>query len=159
MKRLTIILLALTFISCSPFISKDLRRKNKCNRKYKRAVKKCPELLSKDTAVVIYDTIIVTPPSKMDTAISFNFDTVTLFKDKLRLKLIKTTDTLLIDAECLPDTIRIETQIRVPYETFKEVELTITDKILNFLNKWFWYIIVVSFIVIVLRLVYKFFFK
>ncbi len=49
MKTLLPFLLATLIISCNPFISKDLRQKNRCNRKLERTIKKCPDLLKTDT--------------------------------------------------------------------------------------------------------------
>ena len=67
MKQLLIILLAFSFISCNPFVSKELRRKKKCNRKLERVVKRCPELLKPDT---IIDTVeVIIPEVKIDSFI------------------------------------------------------------------------------------------
>ena len=56
MKNILILLLALSFISCNPFISKELRRKNKANRKLERLTNKFPELLTQDT---IYNMVAI----------------------------------------------------------------------------------------------------
>jgi DNA primase catalytic subunit len=157
MKNLIIILLAISFISCNPFISKELRRKNKANRKLEKVINKFPELLKKDTAVVVYDTIIITESSKLDTVVSLDFDTITLIKDKLRLKLIKTTDTLIIDAECLPDTIRIKEFIKVPFNKVQKVELTTYEKIVNNFKPFFWWFILAIILYIAYKILSNFF--
>ncbi len=70
MKNILIILLALFIASCNPFISKDLRQKNKCNRKIERELKRhkkkaakinviCPGAIVKE---IIHDTIEVEIP-------------------------------------------------------------------------------------------------
>ena len=141
MKNLIIILLALSFISCNHLINKDLRRKNKCNRKFEKVINKCPELLIQDTTIAVYDTTIITQGSKADTVVSFDFDTITLFKDKLRLKLIRTRDTLIIDGECLPDTIRIKEYIKVPHSKASMIKLSFWENIMNG-AKDFWWIVV-----------------
>ncbi len=156
MRYITIILSLLILSSCNPFLTKELRRKNKCNRKLKRVVDKCPELLKKDTAVYVYDTTIITRNSKADTIVSLNFDTITLEKDKLRLKLIKTTDTLIINAECLPDTIRIKEYIKVPFEKVQPIELTAYEKIVNGFKPFFWWIVFIIIAIILYKSVLKF---
>ena len=141
--------------SCNPFISKDLRKKNRANKRLERLTTKFPSLLSKDTASILYDTIITTPHTKVDTVLSYNFDTVTLYKDKLRLKLIKINDTLIIDAECLPDTIKINTIVKVPFNKISTIRLTLIEQITNTLAKWFWKIILLLAVLVGIRLVYK----
>ena len=51
MKNITTILLLLIvgLSSCNPLISKELRKKNRCNRKLERVVSKCPDLVKTDT--------------------------------------------------------------------------------------------------------------
>lgn len=156
MRYITIILSLLILTGCNPFLTKELRRKNKCNRKLKRVVDKCPELLKQDTAVYVYDTTIITRNSKADTIFSLNFDTITLEKDKLRLKLIKTTDTLIINAECLPDTIRIKEYIKVPFEKVQPIELTTYEKIVNGFKPFFWWIVFIIIAIILYKSVVKF---
>ena len=156
MKNIVIVLLAVSFISCNPFISKELRRKNKANRKLERLTNKYPELLTQDATVYVYDTTIITRNSKADTIFSLNFDTITLEKDKIRLKLIKTTDTLIVNAECLPDTIRIKEYIKVPFEKVQPIELTTYEKIVNGFKAFFWWIVFIILAIILYKLVIKF---
>jgi hypothetical protein len=156
MRYITIILSLLILTGCNPFLTKEIREKNKCNRKLKRVVDKCPELLKQDTAVYVYDTTIITRNSKADTIVSLNFDTITLEKDKLRLKLIKTTDTLIINAECLPDTIRIKEYIKVPFEKVQPIELTTYEKIVNGFKPFFWWIVFIIIAIILYKSVVKF---
>jgi hypothetical protein len=123
-----------------------------------RLTTKFPNLLNKDTATTIYDTTIITLNSKIDTVFTYDFDTITLFKDKLRLKLIKINDTLIVDAECLPDTIRIKEFIQVPFNKVSTIKLTIMEQITTILGKYIWRILLILAVLLVLRLVYKFFF-
>jgi len=155
MRKIIILIIIASITSCNPFISKDLRRKNRANRKLERLTTKFPSLLSKDTASILYDTIIITPNTKVDTVLSYDFDTITLFKDKLRLKLIKINDTLRVDAECLPDTIRINTIVKVPFNKISTIKLTLIEQITNTLAKWFWKIILLLAVLVGIRLVYK----
>lgn len=148
-------MLALLFASCNPFITKELRRKNKCNRKLKRVVNRCPDLLKQDTIIAIYDTTIITKGSKIDTVIYFDFDTITLFKDKLRLKLIKTIDTLLVDGECIPDTIRIKERVEVPVSIASMINLTVWERISNWLKDIWWILVLFAALVIGIRFVWR----
>jgi hypothetical protein len=110
-----------------------------------------------DTTIAIYDTTIITQGSKVDTIVSIDFDTITLFKDKLRLKLIRTRDTLLIDGECIPDTIRIKEFIKVPYDSVSTIELSTSEKIINFLSRFWWWGIVIVLVFLIGRAIKKYF--
>jgi hypothetical protein len=137
-----IIILALLITSCNPFISKELRRKNKVNRKLEKFVKKFPEVLKKDTLIVNLDTTIVTNEVRVDTLVSTNFDTLEIIKDKFHLKLIKTTDTLIIDGGCDADTVYVNVIKKVPYNVVKPVQLTILDHISNWFSRFWWWLII-----------------
>ena len=170
MKNLIIIFLAVIFVSCNPFISKDLRRKNKCNRKLERVVKKCPELLQNDT---IIDTVsILLPEVRIDSFIiiekdSFEIDSlVNLIENKEVQEIIKEyitnyipfKDTIIHKIEGFTflfyiygeniryevvkplEVIKIETEVIVP--VVKPIELNVIEKILNFLSRfWWWFIL------------------
>ena len=85
----------------------------------KKAVQKNPMILKKDT-LVVQDTIVVPPVVLKDTVIMKQHDTITLVKDRLRVKIVKVNDTITIDAICDSDTI-VRT-IEVPYEKIVYVE-------------------------------------
>ncbi len=188
MKNLIIILLAFSFFSCNPFISKDLRIKNRCNRKLERADKRfkkkvgkvaliCPSIISKDT---IRDTVTITIPEvRIDSFLVLERDTAEI--DSL-VKLIKNKKTREIIREYITnyipikDTVihladgytikfysldgdlhyqvtkpeeKIEETAEIIVETIKPVELTTGEKIMNFLSR-FWIWIVVSSIALIL---------
>jgi len=85
----------------------------------KRAVKKDPTILEKDTLVVM-DTVVVPPVVTTDTVITKQQDTIVVEKERLKVKVIRNVDTLIIDAKCDSDT--IVKQIEVPFEKFIYVE-------------------------------------
>lgn len=149
--RFLILILLILFTSCSPFISKELRRKNRCNRKLERVTKKCPELLSKDTIYLNFDTTIVTKEVRVDTLVSTKFDTLEIIKDKFHLKLIKTTDTLIINGGCDADTVYIDKIIKVPYTKVEQIKLTPLEHLANWFSKFWWWLI----IGLIIYLVYK----
>ena len=85
----------------------------------KRAMKKDPMILEKDTLVVT-DTVVVPPVVTTDTVITKRQDTIVVEKERLKVKVIRNVDTLIIDAKCDSDT--IVKQIEVPFEKFVYVE-------------------------------------
>jgi hypothetical protein len=143
MRKALIIILALFLSSCNPFISKDLRRKNKCNRKLERVLRKCPELVKTDTVEIRVDTTIFLEGVKVDTVVDFHFDTLEIIKDKFHLKLVKSYDTLIVNGGCLPDTIKVISYVKVPFETFTPIKLTLLDRAANFLSGFWWILLLV----------------
>ena len=136
MKKYILILIAGLFLtSCNPFMTKDLRRKNRANRKLERLISKYPQLKAKDTLVVKLDTVIITDSVVVSQSFSLKFDTVEIVKENFRLKLIKTTDTLIVEGGCMSDTIYVNKEIIVPFETIQKIELTPLE-ILSKFYKW-----------------------
>lgn len=85
----------------------------------KRAIKKSPDII-KTEYITITDTVVTKGVEHHDTIVTRSVDTIEVVKEKLQLKIIRTHDTISIQAKCLPDTI-IRT-IETPIETvvFKE---------------------------------------
>lgn len=89
-------------------------------RRFDRLVKKYPYLLTNDTLVVrdtIRDTIRITVPEvEVDTIVSVKelYDTVTIEKDRVKIKVWRVKDKIYINGKC--DTIYIEKPIeRIVY--------------------------------------------
>ena len=117
MKWLVKLILVLSLTSCS------------AQWHLKKAVQKDPMILKKDT-LVVQDTLVVPPVVLKDTVTLKQHDTITITKDRLRVKIVKVNDTLIIDAKCDSDTI-VRT-IEVPYDKIVYVEKqSIWDKIKN----------------------------
>ena len=97
----------------------------------KKAVRKDPAILKKDTLVVV-DTIVQQPVALKDTVILKQHDTIRLVKDRLKVEIVKVNDTITIDAICDSDTIiRV---IEVPYEKVVYVEKeSFKDKLFSFI--------------------------
>lgn len=92
-----------------------------------KAIQKDPSVLEKDT-LVVKNTVVVPPVVITDTVTTSQHDTITIVKDRLKVKIIKVKDTLIIDAKCDSDTI-VQT-INVPYDKIVYVEKeTLWDKI------------------------------
>ena len=113
-KLIIILLSSIILIGCSPFINKDLRRKNKCNRKLDRVVRKCPELLKTDTiekvivveipAIEIRDSIQIVPDTLGVDSIFNSYKTS--FLDSIgQLKLRNTVIKYIQSNPCTSDTL------------------------------------------------------
>jgi len=115
MKWLVKLILVLSLTSCS------------AQWHLKKAVQKDPMILKKDT-LVVQDTFVVPPVVLKDTVTLKQHDTITITKDRLRVKIVKVNDTLIIEGKCASDTI-VRT-IEVPYDKIVYVEKqSIWDKI------------------------------
>jgi hypothetical protein len=85
----------------------------------KRAIKKDPTIVRQDTAVVV-DTVVTPPVTLTDTITLAQRDTITLVKDRLKVKIIRSSDTIRVDAVCESDT--IISVVEVPYDKIIYVE-------------------------------------
>ena len=186
MKNLLILFLAICFVSCNPFISKDLRKKNRCNKKLERVVKKCPELLGNDT---IRETIsILVPEVRIDSFIVIQKDTaeidslLNLIQDQVVREVVKQyiykykpfndTITQIIDGytfrfyvegqniryevEKPVEVLKIETETIVPI--VKQIELTTLEKVLNFFSRFWWWFVIALVLFIGARMIKQYFF-
>lgn len=105
-----------------------------CGAKYhlNRAIAKDPTLL--DSVALKVDTIVITENKALrDTIILQEYDTITLERNSVRIKLNRLYDTLRVEAECLPDTIRIRKEIKVPQVVYQEKNLD---------SKYLWILII-----------------
>ena len=79
----------------------------------KRAIAKDPSIV-KPTAVR-FDTIVITKERKLtDTIVMNDVDTITIERDRVRVRLVRSYDTLMVEGTCLPDTIRIDVIREIP---------------------------------------------
>lgn len=106
MKAINFLLIIISLVllsSCTP------------QKRLARLIKNNPELVRTDTITII-DTI-TTRTVTTDTIIRWSqlnrTDTITLLKERLTVRLIKHSDTLELQGECLGDTIYIEKKIPV----------------------------------------------
>lgn len=92
-----------------------------CGAKYhlNRAIAKDPDILN--SVVVKVDTTIITENKAIrDTLILERHDTITIERNAVRVQIKRINDTIVVDAECLPDTIRIQKVVEVPQVVYKE---------------------------------------
>ena len=101
----------------------------------KKAVRKDPMILQKDTLVVT-DTVVSPPVAITDTVTLRQHDTIKLVKDRLKVQLVKVNDTITIDAICDSDT--IISVVEVPYEKITYIEKESPIKVVQ---RWLLYVI------------------
>ena len=110
-----------------------------------KAVDKNPELL-KGKTMIVTATVVTEPIVVKDTVTISQVDTVEIVKDKFRVKIMRSYDTLIIDGGCDADTIVRTLEVKVPVVEYKE-RSTFFDKI----YKSSFYILIISIIILVLR--------
>lgn len=103
----------------------------------KRAVKKDPTLLKTDT-IAIVDTIVTPPVTLTDTVITRTQDTVIVQKDKLKVQVVRSYDTIMVDAVCESDTIVQIVEVPVPSIVMKD-----SDRWYNKVYKFSFYVLLI----------------
>ena len=116
----------------------------------KRAVHLDPTILEKDT-LIVNDTVVTPPVAITDTVTLKQHDTITVVKERLKVQVVKTNDTIIINAECASDTI-VRT-IEVPYDKIVYVEKeSLWDKIQKL-------VLLFALIAVALKLISKYLFN
>ena len=103
----------------------------------KRAVKKDPTLLNTDT-IAIVDTVVTPPVTLTDTVITRTQDTVVVQKDKLKVQVVRSYDTIMVDAVCESDTIVQIVEVPVP-----SVVMKYSDRWYNKVYKFSFYVLLI----------------
>lgn len=85
----------------------------------RKAVKKDPFILKKDTLVMV-DTVVTPPVELKDTVVLKKVDTLTVFKERLKVKVFRSFDTIRVDAICDADTIISIVEVPVEKIIYKE---------------------------------------
>ena len=85
----------------------------------KQAIKKDPTLLKTKT-ITVTDTVVTEPIVVRDTVTMSQVDTVEIVKDKFRVKIVRSYDTLIIDGGCDGDTIVRTVEVPVEQVVYKE---------------------------------------
>lgn len=78
----------------------------------KRAIAKDPEILhQKDVSI---DTVVVTQKIAVaDTLVLRQRDTITTVKERVKIKVLRYSDTIKVEVECPPDTVKIVKKVPV----------------------------------------------
>jgi len=133
MKWLTVLTIALSLSSCS------------AQWHLRKAIRKDPSVLSKDT-VVVTDTIVTAPVSVRDTITLQQRDTITITKDRLKVNIVRSFDTIMVDAICESDTIVQVIEVPVPSIVMKD-----SDRWYNKVYKFSFYLLLLLLSALFLR--------
>ena len=80
----------------------------------RRAIEKDPTIIQPEIVQVV-DTVIITPSERTETTfVALPIDTITIEKERLRIKIRRIHDTLRVEGECRSDTITITETIELP---------------------------------------------
>lgn len=120
---LVVLMLFLWLSSCNP------------QKRLSRIIKNNPELLQKDT--IRDTTLVVIPEVHTDTILSLDSirDTVTITKDRLKIRTVYKDNNIYISGECETDTVEVIKEI--PVEKIVIKEPTWFDN-----NKWWIYLLI-----------------
>jgi hypothetical protein len=132
MKWLSLLIIVLSLSSCG------------AQWHLKKAIKKDPSILKSDT-VVVTDTIVTAPVSVRDTITLQQRDTITITKDRLKVNIVRSFDTIMVDAMCDSDTIVQVIEVPVPSLVMKD-----SDRWYNKVYKFSFYLLLLllSFVII-----------
>lgn len=79
----------------------------------RQAVRKNSDLVKPQT-ISVWDTVVTEPIAVRDTVTLSKVDTIEIIKDKFRVKIMRSYDTLIIDGGCDADTIVRVVNVAVP---------------------------------------------
>lgn len=133
MKWLNVLMIAFLLSSCS------------AQWHLKRAVKKDPTILVEDT-LVVKDTVVVPPVVITDTVTTKQHDTIIVQKDRLKVRIVKKLDTLIIEGQCASDTIVRTIEVPVPSIVMRD-----SDKWYNKVYKGSFYLLLLLLLFLYLR--------
>jgi hypothetical protein len=151
MRRLLIaLILVLSGCSLEQRVEKKLRR---AERKIEKLTILYPQLLKKDT---VNDTIQITIPQvEVDTFFQGkDGDTVTIYKDKLRIQYLRQGDTVYLSGECKSDT--IYKTVSVPVEQVVVRKQSVIEQITQHGKRLIWFLVILAVVGIVIRIAWKF---
>lgn len=144
------LILILSSCSLEHRVEKKLRR---AERKIEKLTILYPQLLKPDT---INDTIQITIPQvEVDTFFQGkDGDTVTIYKDKLRIKYVRQGDTVYLSGECKSDT--IYKTVSVPVEQIVVRKQTILEQLEKHSKRIIWLFVILAILYIAIRVIWKF---
>jgi len=110
-----------------------------------KAVYKNPSILKPKTMIVT-DTVVTDPIVVRDTVTTSQVDTVEIVKDKFRVKIMRSYDTLIIDGGCDSDTIVRTVRVEVPVVEYKE-----RNGILDSMHRGSFYVLLFGILVFIVK--------
>jgi hypothetical protein len=120
---------------------------NSCSAQWhlKRAVKKDPSIIQEST-VTVEDTVVLPPVVITDTVTTKQHDTIIVEKERLKIKIVKKQDTLIINGQCASDTIVRTIEVPVPSIVMKD-----SDRWYNKVYKFSFYLLLLLLLALYLR--------
>ena len=103
----------------------------------KKAIKKDPSIIQEST-VSVKDTVVVPPVVITDTVTTKEHDTIIVEKDRLKVRIVKRLDTLIIEGQCASDTIVRTIEVPVPSIIMKD-----SDRWYNKVYKFSFYVLLI----------------
>jgi hypothetical protein len=80
----------------------------------KRAIAKDPSIIQPPEVEIVDTTIVIEEIRAETTFVALPIDTITIEKERLRIKIKRIHDTLVVDGVCMTDTIRIIEEVELP---------------------------------------------
>lgn len=80
----------------------------------KRAISKDPSIMQPPEVEIVDTTIVIEEIRAETTFVSLPVDTITIEKERLRIKIKRIHDTLVVDGMCMTDTIRVVEEVELP---------------------------------------------
>jgi ribosomal protein L16 Arg81 hydroxylase len=148
------LLIALILVLSSCSLEHRMEKKfRRAERKIEKLTIRYPQLLKTDT---INDTIQVTTEAiEVDTLFKAkDDDTVTIFKDRLRIQYYRQNDTVYISGTCAADT--IYKTISIPYQQVVVRKETILEQIQKQSKRIIWFLVILAILYIAIRVIWKF---
>jgi len=113
----------------------------------KRAIAKDPEILNQ--RVVRLDTVVVTDSIvAKDTLVLNQIDTITTIKERVKIKVMRSHDTIRVEVECPPDTVRVVKEVPID-------QLVYVSKSTGWKGKLPWQIATIGMFLFIFMLVMK----
>ena len=148
------LLIALILVLSSCSLEHRMEKKfRRAERKIEKLTIRYPKLIQKDT---LYDTIQVTTAAiEVDTVFKAeDGDTVTIFKDRLRIQYYRQNDTVYISGTCAADT--IYKTVSIPVEQVVVRKETILEQIEKHSKRLIWLFVILAILYIAIRVIWKF---
>jgi ribosomal protein L16 Arg81 hydroxylase len=148
------LLIALILVLSSCSLEHRMEKKfRRAERKIEKLTIRYPQLLKTDT---INDTIQVTTEAiEVDTLFKAkDDDTVTIFKDRLRIQYYRQNDTVYISGTCAADT--IYKTISIPYQQVVVRKETILEQIQKQSKRIIWFLVILAILYIAISVIWKF---
>ena len=171
-KYLPYLIVVLLLVACNPFVSKQTRKDNRCNKKFEKLLNECPQL--KDTVFVDVPFEVIVPKIEIKDSLTVRIDTVELLKYITKEQIRYIIKTISIDTSYVDSLYRLQISlyngvlsfdveiaertikdvVKAPVQVVKPVKISLFNQFLLKFGKY-WTI----FVLIILAIISYFFAK